>query len=138
MKFQLNKNTMETLTNFYNAMFSKEEIEKECHNEFLQMAKNNFKTDSIDSLILGLDYLIQKDLRNRLENLNVPILMIHGDEDSICPLEAAIYMKNRINTSHIEVLKNTGHIPFFASANQCYDIIFKFITKNIKKEDIYD
>ena len=60
--------------------------------------EDNIENQSIDSLALGLDYLIQKDLRNKLIDINIPLLMIHGEEDSICPLEAALYIKNIITT----------------------------------------
>jgi len=131
MKFQLYKKTQETLYNFYNLMFSKEEIQKNYDKEFLQMVEDKIENKSIDSLSLALDYLIQKDLRNKLIDINVPILIIHGKEDNICSLDSSMYIKNVVNNSTIKIINECGHIPFFTKANDCYNAISKFTTKNI-------
>lgn len=131
MKSKLYKNPQETLYDFYDAMFSKEEKRKSYNNEFLQMVKNNTKNQSTDSLLLGLDYLIQKDLRFKLSCISVPTLIIQGEDDNICPLCGAEYMKNNLVNSSIEIIKKAGHIPFFTNPNTCYSLICNFISKNI-------
>ncbi|MBC2580964.1 alpha/beta fold hydrolase [Clostridium sp. DJ247] len=127
MKFQLNRNPKETLFNFNSAMFSKAEKQKKYDIQFLQMIKDNIDDQSVDSLILGLDYLIEKDLRSKLPHINIPLLIIHGEEDSICPLEAAVYIKNRVSHCHLEIIRKAGHIPFFTSPSDCYNAISHFI-----------
>lgn len=129
MKFQLYKNPNETLFNFYDSLFSNEEKEKGYNKEFLQTIEDNIKIQSVDSLALQLDYLIQKDLRNKLVDITIPLLMIHGEEDKICPLEAILYIKNILTHSNIEVIKSGGHIPFFTNPHDCYNSILKFIKK---------
>lgn len=131
MKFQLYKKIQETLYNFYNLMFSKEERQKSYDKEFLQMVEDNIENESIDSLSLGLDYLIQKDLRSKLIDINVPLLMIYGKEDSICSLDSGVYIKNVVNNSTIEIINECGHIPFFTKPSDCYNAISQFTIKNI-------
>ncbi|WP_026885537.1 alpha/beta fold hydrolase [Clostridium beijerinckii] len=131
MKSKLYKNPQETLYDFYDAMFSKEEKLKNYNNEFLQTMKSNTKNQSIDSLSLGLDYLIQKDLRTKLFRINVPLLIIQGEDDNICPLKGAEYIKNMSANSNIEIIRAAGHIPFFTNPNVCYNIISEFTSKNI-------
>ena len=131
MKFQLYKNPNETLFNFYNSLFTDEEKEKGYNKEFLKIMEDNIKIQSVDSLALELDYLIQKDLRNKLLDINIPLLMIHGEEDKICPLKASLYIKNILTHSNIEVIKSGGHIPFFTNPHDCYNIISKFIKKHL-------
>lgn len=131
MKSKLYKNPQETLYNFYDAMFSKEEKRKGYKNQFLQTLKNNTKNHSINSLSLGLDYLIQKDLRNKLSYITIPLLIIQGEDDNICSLEGAEYIKTMSVNSNIEIVMNAGHIPFYTEPNTCYSIISKFIAKNI-------
>jgi len=127
MKSNLYKKKQETLDVFYEAMFSNVEKEKGYYNNFLQLSGDNLENQSIGSLAMGLDYLIQKDLRAKLLDINIPLLMIHGGEDSICPLESSIYIKNIIINSSIELIKHAGHIPFFTYPNECYSTISKFI-----------
>lgn len=131
MKSKLYKTPQETLYDFYDAMFSKEEKQKDYNNEFLQLVGNNIQNQSTDSLLLGLDYLIQKDLRLKLSCINIPTLIIQGDDDNICPLCGAEYMKNNLENSSIEIIKEAGHIPFFTNPNVCYSLISKFTSKNI-------
>lgn len=131
MKSQLYKKPRETLYNFYESIFSGEEKQEGYDKQFLQMVECNFENHLIDSLTLGLDYLIEKDLRTKLAGINTPLLMIHGEEDNICPIDAALYIKNIIRNSNIEVINRAGHIPFFTNSGGCYNAILQFTTKNI-------
>lgn len=131
MKAQIYKNPIETLFNFYDSLFSDEEKEKGQNNEFLRTMVGNIKNQSVDTLALELDYLIQKDLRNKLVDINIPLLMLHGEEDKICSLEASLYIKNILTHSSIGIIKRAGHIPFFTNPHDCYNIISKFIKKPI-------
>lgn len=128
MKSQVTISTpKETLFNFDNAMFSESEKQMGYDIEFQELRGDTIENNSIDSLLVGLDYLIKKDLRNKLVDIKVPLLMIHGEEDSICPLEGAKYIKNIISSSKIEIIKNGGHIPFFTNPSRCYRAISEFI-----------
>ncbi|MBU3178501.1 alpha/beta hydrolase [Clostridium estertheticum] len=131
MKSQLYKNPKATLFNFYDSLFSDEEKKKGYNTQFLKIMEDNIKIQSVDSLALELDYLIQKDLRNKLVDVNIPLLMIHGEEDKICPIEATLYIKNILTHSNIEVIKSGGHIPFFTNPHDCYNFISKFIKKHL-------
>jgi len=48
------------------------------------------------------------DLGDRLERLDVPTLIVTGDEDDPC-LEPAVFMKRRIPTAGLVVLPKSGH-----------------------------
>jgi pimeloyl-ACP methyl ester carboxylesterase len=48
------------------------------------------------------------DLRNRMGNLEVPILIMTGDEDEPC-LEPSLLMKRTIPTAALMIFPNTGH-----------------------------
>lgn len=132
MKTELYKNPNRTLFNFYGSLFSEEEKENGYKKEFLQTMEDNNTIQSVDSLALGLDYLIHKDLRHKVVDIHIPLLMIHGDKDKICPLEAILYIKNIVTHSDVEVIKSGGHIPFFTDPHECYHFISKFIKKTKK------
>ncbi|KEI07181.1 alpha/beta hydrolase [Clostridium botulinum] len=127
MKFQLHKRPHDVLLNFYKNMFSKEELNNKYYFEFLKLFSHNSLPDSLNSLSLGLDYLMQSDLRSNLKNITVPTLLIHGQNDSICPIETSLYMKNYIPNYHVEIVNNTGHIPFFTLPDYCYNVIKNFV-----------
>lgn len=130
MKSQLYKKTQETLQNFYESMFSSEEKEHGYNIEFSKLAKENLESISIDSLTLGLNYLIETDLRNKVINIKIPLLLIHGEDDSICPLNSSKYIKNALPNAKIEILKHSGHTPFFTHPEDCYNAVADFISNN--------
>lgn len=131
MKSRLNKTPKETLENFYEAMFTEEEKKRGYHKEFLQMAEHQTETSS---LALGLDYLIQKDVRAKLSDIDTPLLLIHGEEDCICPRESAEYIKGAAKSAVMEVVGKGGHIPFFTNPDGCYNAITKF-TRKISEDE---
>lgn len=131
MQFQMtHKNPEETRLNFNNMMFSTSEKEQGYDKQFDLCMQGQFEDQSVDELILGLDYLIQKDLRNQLGNIQIPLLMIHGEEDRICPVQASLYIKNNVEHAQIVMIEQAGHIPFFTKPQACYNAITEFITKN--------
>jgi pimeloyl-ACP methyl ester carboxylesterase len=48
------------------------------------------------------------DLQDQMETLDVPTLIVTGDEDEPC-LEPALFMKRRIRRSGLVVFPKTGH-----------------------------
>lgn len=131
MKSQLYRHPEQTLHKFYNSMFSIQEKQKNYDMRFLEIAEDSTENLSIDSLITGLNYLIQKDLRSVLPDINIPTLLIHGEKDSICPLYAGLYIKNMIPNSRIEIIKNGGHIPIFTNPEDCCNVLSQFTTGTI-------
>lgn len=128
MKFQLEKNQEETLLNFYKAMFSVTEKSNGQDQLFFRMIEENSCDQNTTSLLLGLNYLIQSDVRNELKHIHTPMLLIHGEEDQICPLGAAQYILNKTaSITKLKSLAHTGHVPFFTNPLQCYENISEFV-----------
>ncbi|BAS68208.1 alpha/beta fold hydrolase [Bathymodiolus septemdierum thioautotrophic gill symbiont] len=57
----------------------------------------------------GLKILLQRDLRQQFEQLDIPIQVVLGKQDTLIPIEIAKWYKQK-NTS-VTIL-NTGHLPF--------------------------
>lgn len=89
--------------------------------------KENSNLPDTNSLRIGLDYLIQSDLRDELERIQIPMLLLHGKEDQICPLAAAKYINSKKKSTKLVVLEQTGHIPFFTHPRLCYEAISEFV-----------
>ncbi|MFH0875947.1 MAG: alpha/beta hydrolase [archaeon] len=73
---------------------------------------------------------IKHDSHNALDRLDVPILIIHGEKDSILPKRAAddlhsIYRKS----SKLILIENEGHIPIINSPEKINRIINEFLKK---------
>ncbi|QWG74526.1 alpha/beta fold hydrolase [Bacillus mycoides] len=105
MKKNLTRKKEDTLKRFYENMFTKSELRE--NTSFEEIAQK-FKGDSIQSLQLGLDYLIETDMRNEVIDMKAPLLLLHGEQDVICPLSAAHSMANNTN-ANLKVVSGAGH-----------------------------
>jgi pimeloyl-ACP methyl ester carboxylesterase len=67
------------------------------------------------------------DLGDRLEKLEVPTLVVTGDEDEPC-LEPALFMKRRIPTAGLVVLPKSGHTINLEEPEAFNRAVLDFIT----------
>ncbi|MFJ7511171.1 alpha/beta fold hydrolase [Peribacillus simplex] len=135
MKKQLQRNKEKTLNSFYEAMFSEAEKEEGFYDRFITTTQREFHGDDVFSLLIGLDYLIQKDARAGLDRIEAPFILIHGREDKICPLEASSFIKENLGgKAEVHIIEGAGHIPFFTKPQECMEHIKTFI----QKEYIHD
>jgi pimeloyl-[acyl-carrier protein] methyl ester esterase len=125
MKKNINTNKSEVLRNFTKNMFSKNE--KKFYND---VEKYMLDSDDNISLINGLNFLRDIDNRENLKNLNSEILFIHGSNDRICSIESAIYMYNNVTCKKtLEIIGESGHIPFYTKTKEVFNVIEKFLLR---------
>ncbi|MGE7881003.1 alpha/beta fold hydrolase [Bacillus sp. NPDC094077] len=123
LKKNLVRKKENTLKRFYENMFTKDELKE---NGNFEEIVNHFKGDSIQSLQLGLDYLIETDMREELKTIEAPILLIHGEQDVICPLSAARSMAENANVI-LKVVSEAGHALCVTNFEYCANEIIQFI-----------
>ncbi|MGE7907085.1 alpha/beta fold hydrolase [Peribacillus sp. NPDC094092] len=130
MKKQLQRNKEKTLTSFYEAMFSEAEKEAGFYHQFISTIQSEFHGDDVFSLLIGLDYLLQKDARAKLDRIEAPCILLHGREDNICPLEASSFIKENLGgKAEFHIIEGAGHIPFFTNPQECVQFIKTFVQK---------
>ncbi|MCL0067988.1 alpha/beta hydrolase [Peptococcaceae bacterium] len=125
LKLNLNK----TLSQFYRLAFTDEEIKAGYLDELTALQS---KWKSFDRFFLhsALEYLLNVDLRSQLSTLNIdiPVLLVHGIHDEICPVFGCEFLEKNLNAMSISTAKiNAGHIPFFTKSNEFNDILHKFL-----------
>lgn len=99
------------LKDFYHSMLSGPE--KEDNPVLMQETVSRFAGDTAESLSAGLDYLCQMDLRRQLQLIKVPVLLIHGDLDPICPIESTVTIQHGLKTPvSFITINGAGHAPF--------------------------
>ena len=66
---------------------------------------------SIDNheLSTGLSYLINSDFRDLLAILKMPVHILHGNLDQIMKSENAVYLKNNLINSKLDIIRGEGH-----------------------------
>ena len=83
----------------------------------------------VTGLQKGLNYLLQTDLRDILPQIRVPVAILHGEADEICP-PAARYMASLLPTAKLKLFPGAGHVLFFSHLAEVLKIIEEGITEN--------
>jgi pimeloyl-[acyl-carrier protein] methyl ester esterase len=130
MKQQLIRRPQQTLNDFYTSMFSAQEQEQGYAEQWMSFVER-FHSFESQAYVLGLDYLMQKDCRNGLEQIKTPLLCIHGELDPICPIGAAKEIVSRTKGSaKLVSIPGAGHIPFFTEPKVCAEAIQLFLEES--------
>lgn len=64
------------------------------------------------TLVQGLGWLRDVDLRQKLAAIAVPTLLIHGENDPLMPLPAAQWLKDELPHARLESFAGAAHAPF--------------------------
>lgn len=108
-----------TLGDFFRLQFSADEISKQRFREILQFAVRSSCLPVAAEAQKSLRILGQEDLRDRLDAIDLPTLVMHGQRDRIIPVAAGEYLAERIPGVQLELLSDVGHAPFFSRPKEC-------------------
>lgn len=64
------------------------------------------------SLLVGLTWLRDIDLRAHIAKIKVPTLIIHGEKDPLMPMAAAAWLHEQLDGSQLEAIPGAAHAPF--------------------------
>lgn len=116
MKNMVNLSPQMVLNKFYEAMVNPSEFTmtppSKCN-------KNELKA--------GLDSLKEIDNRANLDDIDIPILIIHGESDQIVSLQLGEYLNKNLRNSQIQIIKDAGHALPFTHFNECNLLINDFL-----------
>jgi pimeloyl-ACP methyl ester carboxylesterase len=68
------------------------------------------------------------DIMNEVEKINLPTLILCGEEDELTPVKYSQFLQNRIKASKLEVLPHAGHMVMMESAKTFNEKIGEFIS----------
>ncbi|SEO36164.1 pimeloyl-ACP methyl ester esterase BioH [Nitrosovibrio sp. Nv6] len=85
-----------------------------------QLRKNLLERGDPDEAALeaGLQVLLSSDLREKIKNINQPVLIFHGENDAITHPDAARWMHQQLRNSELIMLPDCGHVPFLSYPDQ--------------------
>jgi len=113
MAVRLKRDYKVTASQFFKSMFSAEETASADIKDIA--AKTVYALPSIHVSISALSALTATDLRYSLPHINLPVLLIHGAEDSICPVGAALFMADHLPLAISKIIPSSGHAPFLTT-----------------------
>lgn len=98
--------------------------------EEIRVLRNKvFRDGDPDTMALtsGLNILLTDNLRNSVERINCPTLVIAGEKDRLMPPDAAAYLANKISNSQLQVINGASHAPFISHPTTFTNLLTSFI-----------
>ncbi len=75
----------------------------------------------------ALNILLDTDLRNEVDRLRKPTLLIHGDRDTLAPVQAAHWMMQNLPMGYLRVMAGASHAPFLSHQEQFVEALIQFL-----------
>lgn len=105
------ENPSSTLQRFI-ALLNQGDVQAKTASRTLLQALKAEPLPDADSLVQGLGWLRDIDLRQPLAALTLPTLLIHGEQDPLMPLAAAQWLHAALKNSQLEIVPGAAHAPF--------------------------
>lgn len=77
----------------------------------------------------ALCILMDTDLRDEVANLRMPVLLIHGNRDTLAPDEASRWMAGRLANPTLRVIAGASHAPFLSHPATFLSEVTQFIER---------
>jgi pimeloyl-ACP methyl ester esterase len=77
--------------------------------------------------LAGLEILATADLRPHLAGVELPVLLLHGDADPICPIGASRALAGAIPGARLEPVAGAGHAPFLTREGEVASALRAFL-----------
>ena len=109
-------NFSRALEDFHHLLLSPEEEKGENRDKVWDLLTNE---SYLPEWKIARDLLValaDEDLRSEIPAITLPTLLMHGDQDKICPVGASRYMYEHLEDAAIALFPGAGHAPFLTQA----------------------
>ena len=80
-----------------------------------------------EALAVGLNLLLTVDLRSSLQQLDLPVLWLLGERDTLVPASLADEIKKRLPKATIHTIARCAHAPFLSHADETVTALNRFL-----------
>lgn len=126
LALRLKRDYETAVRDFISGIFTAEELLQGCYERMLS-GKIYGEFPGRQAAQESLKSLASADLRPVLPSINVPVLLIHGSNDAICPPTASEYMAGQLPIARLELVEGAGHAPFLSRPTEFTAMLRKFI-----------
>lgn len=103
--------------------------------EETKAVKEMIKDMSVESLIRTLHALAErKETCTNLSQIDIPVLILMGEEDKITPPSKGQFMQNNINNSELKLVENAGHLSNLDNPNHFNKLLTQFVDSLYEKD----
>ena len=71
------------------------------------------------------------DLRAQLPQIQLPVLVIHGEHDRLLPLDAARWLVGQLPNARLHVVSGAGHVPTVTHPDEVAAAIDSFFAASV-------
>lgn len=109
----LGENAATTLQRFI-ALLNQGDAQARVHGRAMLKQLQASELPATASLLDGLRWLRDVDLRAQIPSITTPTLLIHGERDPLMPLAAAQWLQDKLPQAQLETFAGAAHAPFLA------------------------
>ena len=84
-----------------------------------------------NSILNALSVLIGTDMRNRLQDIRCPVLLLHGDSSPFIPVSVMADLHVSLRDSRLQVFAGARHGLPFSHAKQCARTLREFLDNDV-------
>lgn len=132
LALDVKRDTKKAISDFYRRLFSPAEAKEKNFRQAYGILKQCVLPSEAAALA-GLHVLKTTDLRQDLNKVKAPTLVIHGRNDIICPVGAAEYMASMISDSQLKLLNQAGHCPHLTRTEEFNHYLENFLQHTTKE-----
>jgi non-heme chloroperoxidase len=126
MAFRLKRDHARTVSDFSRRMFVEGELHPiQCEQIISEAIRG--ESPAYHALQESLASLAAADLRTALPSVALPVLLIHGSADTICPSSASRYMAGQLPDARLVEMEGVGHAPFLSRSAEFTVLLTKFL-----------
>lgn len=85
--------------------------------ELRQLVKSR-PVPTVEVMRIGLQLLATADLRSRVAELKLPVLLIQGARDRLMPVSAANWLAQQLPGADLTIIDKAGHAPFLSHTQE--------------------
>ena len=123
---KLFKNYKSTMINFYTLQLMHSKNSKLLIKELKRIDEAE-NPPEVKSLQLGLDILLNNDLRDDINKIQHQTLLITGNMDRLTPMSASMWLENQLKAGQLKVIEGASHIPFLSHPDEFLNHLDQFL-----------
>ena len=123
MSAGLRKDPEQTLGAFFREAMAPYPVDPEA----IALKTRNALAWGLPSLSRGLEYLRQTDLRGSLARISAAVLVIHGAQDKIVPLDAGRFLSRNLPHGRLQIRPDAGHCEVLQDPRPLAKSILSFL-----------
>ncbi|UFS68622.1 alpha/beta hydrolase [Geomonas sp. RF6] len=124
---RLRRDYQRAMGDFFKGMFVPDEMPPEQYQRIVHQIIMGGHSPDREAVLKSLQILDTADLRELLPEIGCPVLLVHGDSDTICPASAAQYAAHRLPHGDLRLMHGCGHAPFMTRPEEFNEILAEFL-----------